>query len=70
MAACDVSASRVIGFHPALRDQPAIRSDGRRPRWRKAPHRAWIEAEVAFGRSTVSLHQNPVDTVCFAHRYN
>ena len=34
------------------------------------PHRAWIEAQVALGRSAVSIYQDLVDTVRFAHRYN
>lgn len=35
-----------------------------------APHRAWIEAQVAIGRQAVSIYQDLVDTYGFQHRYN
>ena len=35
-----------------------------------APHRAWIEAQVALGRNAVSVFQDVVEQHGFAHQYN
>ena len=35
-----------------------------------APHRAWIEAQVALGRNAVSVFQDLVDQHGFTHQYN
>ena len=35
-----------------------------------APHRAWIEAQVALGRNAVSVFQDLVEQHGFAHQYN
>ena len=35
-----------------------------------APHRAWIEAQVALGRNAVSIYQDLVEAHGFGHAYN
>ena len=35
-----------------------------------APHRTWIEAQVALGRNAVAIYQDLVEQHGFAHRYN
>jgi transposase len=35
-----------------------------------APHRAWIEAQVALGRNAVAIYQDLVERYDFTHRYN
>ena len=35
-----------------------------------APHRAWIEQQVALGRNAVAIYQDLVEQHGFAHRYN
>ena len=35
-----------------------------------APHRAWIETQVALGRNAVAIYQDLVEQHGFVHRYN
>jgi hypothetical protein len=58
---------------PAPGDAPIAAAAGEVPAASSsacAPHRAWIEAQVALGRNAVSIYQDLVEAHGFGHAYN
>ena len=65
------SESRESGDFPV--EIPPLRPPAQSPKLARSAceeHREWIEKQVALGRNAVSIYQDLVDRMGFAHRYN